>query len=120
MIFNANGAEDFWRAHDLSQFCSFVGPVKARGDEDQDVFFGDAGLGEALDEGREDQPVGDGPGDIADENADISFSTSQFLKGRASHRFFQSLANGCVRVREQRHGMLPDHVGANSLRKING
>jgi hypothetical protein len=45
---------------------------------------------------------------------------SQLEKGRASHRFFQDLANGGTWVREQRHRMLPDHVGTHSVRQING
>ena len=73
----------------------------------------------ALDEGREDQTVRDRPGDVANEDAGIPFPLSQFLKGRASHGFFQSAANGSGRVWKQRHGMLPDHVGTNSLRQIN-
>jgi hypothetical protein len=119
MIFNANSAEDFRRTDDLCQFLSFVWAVETRGNEDQDVFPGDPGPDEALDEGREDQPIRDRPGDVANEDAGAPFPLSQFLKGRACHGFFQSVANGSGRVWKQRHGMLPDHVGTNSLRQIN-
>jgi hypothetical protein len=119
MIFNANSAEDFRRTDDLCQFLSFVGAVEARGNEDKDVFPGDPGSDKSLDEGREDQTVRDRPGDVAHEDAGIPFPLSQFLKGRAPHRLFQSAANGSGRVRKQRHGMLPDHMGTNRLRQIN-
>jgi len=119
VIFNANSALDFRRTDDLRQFLSFVGAVKACGNEDENVFPGDPGLGETLDEGWEDQAVRDRPGDVANENAGIPFPLSQCLKGRASHGPFQSAANGSGRVWKQRHGMLPDHVSTNSLRQIN-
>ena len=59
---------------------SLVGPVQAGGDEDGDVLAGDALLFEDAQHRRQDQPIGNGAGDVTDEDAGVLASAGDFAQ----------------------------------------
>ena len=55
--------------HQLLQFPTFIGSVQAGGDQHADLVLGDARIQELLQDDREQQSVGDWPGDITNQYA---------------------------------------------------
>jgi hypothetical protein len=113
----ADGPEHLLRADDLPELLPLVGTVQPGGHEDQDVFPGDAGAGDRLDEGREQRAVGHGPRDVADEDAGALPAAGHLRKRRGPHRVLQRLLHGPERFPDGIHRMLADHRDTEIVRQ---
>ena len=120
VVLDPDGAEHFVRSDQLPKLLPLVGAVQPGGDQDQDPLPGNARFLDRRDQRGKQRAVGDGPGDVADEDAGAFPAPGDFRERRASHGLFQRLPHRTDRVLEGLHRMLADHRDADVVRKVDG
>jgi hypothetical protein len=110
VVFNAKALENSIGAHNLPQFIALVGPVETRRHQDQDTFIRHPSPHQGLQEGGEERPVGDGPRDVANQDAGTLLAPGEVPQRLAVDRIFQGMMHCLVRVMERLHGVFPNHV----------
>ena len=97
-----------------------VGPVQAGGHKDQDVLLGDAPGHELRNERRQQQAVGNGAGDVADQDAGRLARAGELPQRGGGRGGLKGLFQVAGRVRRRRHGAFADGRDLQMIRKING
>ena len=97
VILDAIVSHDLGADH-LLHFGAFVGPMQAGGIEDDDFFPRDALFFEDFEDRRQDELVGDGPGNVTDDDARRLFAASEFGQGRRADRTGEAPGNRLLRV----------------------
>ena len=90
------------RADHLVQLGALVGAMQTGGDEDRDVLAGNALLLEDAQHGRQDQPIGHGPGDVADEDAGVAPAAGQLGQGGGADRVGEDVGDRGLGIGERR------------------
>ena len=85
-------------AHHFHQFFTFVGPVQSRGNQNQNVFAGDAGLFQRGQKRRENRLVGHRSRDVADYHTRVAAASRQFEQRGRLDRIGQTATHGFDRV----------------------
>ena len=108
VIDHGHAVQDPRIADDLRQFVPQVRPVQARGDKDGDVRRINAGAEQRLDHRPQEQAVGHGARDVADQDAGRALALCEVRKRRALNGCEERPPHSRVRIGENRHGRLGD------------
>jgi len=111
VIFDADGGKHPGVADEFDQFIAFIGTMKTCGHQDADAFRRDARFEQVFNHWPEKEMVGNGPGDVADENAGAAPSLGKGFEGACSNGVVKSLPDGGARILELRQGILADYRG---------
>jgi hypothetical protein len=120
MVFDPNRAKDLVRAYHLPQLFPFIRAMEACGHEDEDPLLRDPGAGQDINDWGKDDPIGDGPGDIAHEDAGALFAPGQFPKWRGFNGKFKSSPDLLQRIGEWDHGVFPNEPDMKVVWEIYG
>src|SRR5208337_5362633 len=118
VVLHAPRVIDLIRTNDFLQFLPFVGSVQTRSNENQDIILRNASGTEGVQERRQDSPIRDRSGHIADQNADIFFTPTKLGQGITLYRSFDGFLYFGERVRQGDHGMFANHGYASFMRQI--
>lgn len=99
MVFDRVVVHDI-RPHHFLHFGAFVGAVQPGGVEDQDSLTWDAGLFENMQNGGQNELVGNGTSDVANENARGFLAAGQFGKRRSADGIGEHLGDGIRGIEE--------------------
>ncbi len=98
MILDPERAVDLVIADQLSEFFTLVGSVQAGGHQDEDILFVDPLVQQRVEQGRQQQTVGNRSGNVTDQDAGRFFAFGQLGQGGAADRFEQGPPDRAVDV----------------------
>lgn len=112
VVLHPHGGEDPRIPDYLRQLLPEVRTMQPGRHEDTDLLGRNAPREHALDQRPQEQMVGNGPSDIADQDAGAATAANQLIEGEATQRFRECVFDGRVRVWQPGQRRLGNHSGA--------
>ena len=106
MIFDPHMFRDPGVADQFSEFVALIGPVQARRHQDRHSGQGHAGGDQGLDHGAQEQMVGHGPGDVADQDTRALSAARKLTERPQADRLFKRAGDRRYGAQQPRQGAL--------------